>query len=247
MIETYIQRDDTLELVAVVHDGTKVMEAIHEHLPDVLLLDLVMPNRDGLEVMEDLVHSDGYRPKVIIMSAFGQDELVTRATELGVNYYLMKPFSLPTLIKRIHQVAALGSSAASGGQQLQQQMYERISHYFGRIGVPPHYKGYRYLTEAVLLVSTDNNWLNGVTKRLYPEVGRRFSTSAGQVERAIRHALEMTWEKGNLAELERLFPFSVDPKKGKPTNSTFIAKMADIVAMDVQGLSSWAQGRRLGQ
>ncbi len=247
MIETYVQRDETLEFVGVVHDGTQVLEAIAEHSPDVLLLDLVMPNRDGLEVLEDLAAAGGHRPKVMIMSAFGQDELVARATELGVNYYLMKPFSLSTLIKRIHQVAALNMAENGTNGKLYQQFYERISFYFGRIGVPPHYKGYRYLTEAVLLVCTDNSWLTGVTKHLYPEVGRRFSTSAGQVERAIRHALEMTWEKGNITEIERLFHYSAEIGKGKPTNSSFIAKMADIVYMDIQGASHAVPRRRLGQ
>lgn len=236
LITDYLEAKSSMEVVDCVNDGTKVTAALKECQPDVLLLDLVMPNRDGLEVLEELTNYDGKRPKIIVMSAFGQDHMVAKANKYGVDYYLMKPFSLATLAKRINQIVTVSSTNEFRAEQVRQQLYERLVHYLSRIGMPPHYKGYRYVIDAILLVIQDKTWLHGVTKRLYPEVGKRYNTSSVQVERAIRHAIEITWEKGNLEELNSLFAYSVDAEKGKPTNSAFIAKMADIVDLEVTNL-----------
>ncbi len=230
MVAKYLEKEESLHFVGSVNDGAGVIRAIDQWNPDLLLLDLVMPNRDGIDVLEELALKER-RPKVIIMSAFGQDEFVSKTTELGVDYYLMKPFTLPTLVRRIHQVFSMEQEGGSSANQ-RQMLYERLAHRFSKMGVPPHYKGYRYLVEAVLLVCADKRWLTGITKHLYPEIGRRFGTSAGQVERAIRHALEVTWEKGDAAEIAALFPSSRKDDRGKPTNSSFIAKMADVITME---------------
>lgn len=229
LVAAYLEKETDWVFVGSVPDGRSVIDSIQEWQPDVLLLDLVMPEYDGLAVLESLRCLDIQKPKIIVLSALGQDDLVSRVNQLGVDYYLMKPFSLPTLVKRIRQIASTNAHEEYHVEQGRQVRREKIISYLSLIGMPPHYKGYRYLLEAVLLVSQDKVWLDGVTKDLYPHVGRRFGTSATQVERAIRHAIEITWEKGNLAELERLFPYLVDAEKGKPTNSSFMAALGDII------------------
>lgn len=232
-VQEYIEVEEDLEFLGFVCSGDQVISEVKSKRPDVLLLDLVMPNRDGMEILEEMRNSKEERPKIIVMSAFGQDSFVSQANSLGVDYYLVKPFSLATLVKRIRQILAISSRTEFHKEQHRHYIQDRVVNYFSLIGVPPHYKGYRYLIDAISLVSEDSNWLNGITKRLYPSIGRRYNTSYMQVERAIRHAIEITWEKGDLDQLQRLFPYIVDAEKGKPTNSSFIATMVDIIKLDV--------------
>lgn len=235
-VANYLSAEGDIEYVGHVGDGRHVLSMVEKVKPDVLLLDVVMPYVDGMTVLEELKSKVSVdRPRVIIISAFGQERYVGHANRLGADYYLMKPFSLAVLVKRIRQVMTIRSSldCSLPSRINNDQVREQLIRYFEQMGVPPHYKGYRYLLEAVCLAYSDPSWLNGITKRLYPAVGSRFGTSGTQVERAMRHAIEVTWEKGNLEQLNHLFPYEVDAEKGKPTNSSFIAKMADIIALDL--------------
>jgi two-component system response regulator (stage 0 sporulation protein A) len=235
-VEAYLSAQPDMECVGQVGDGRHVLPMVQRLKPDVLLLDVVMPYVDGIAVLEKMKSTLTVgRPRVIMVSAFGQERYVGHANRLGADYYLMKPFSLAVLVERIRQVMTIRSSldCSTLSRSDLNQVKEQLVRYFEQMGVPPHYKGYRYLLEAVCLAYSDPSWLNGITKRLYPAVARRFGTSGSQVERAMRHAIEVTWEKGNLEQLNYLFPYEVDAERGKPTNSSFIAKMADIIALDL--------------
>ena len=215
------------------HDGFAALDAVRLHKPDILILDHVMPNLDGLGVLEALQGKPD-RPKVVMLTAFGQESLVQRAADLGADYYIMKPFDIPTLVQRVRQVADPGRAKVQFQHEKRRQEVERkVTRELSLLGVPPHFKGYTYLKDAVTLVVLDPELLNAVTKELYPLVARMRETNPQTVERAIRHAIESTWVRGNLRFIEELFAYTVDAEKGKPTNSSFIARLADHVRMEL--------------
>lgn len=219
--------------VSCVNDGLTAVEAVRTLAPDVLILDHVMPNLDGIGVLE-AIRSVNPRPKVLMFTAFGHESLIRRASELGADYFIMKPFDIPTLIDRIRQIADPESAILTfQHEQRRQQVERQVTRLLSGLGVPPHFKGYGYLKDAVTLVVLEPDLLGAVTTRLYPVVARLRGTTSHKVERAIRHAIESTWIRGNLDQIESLFTHSVDADKGKPTNSSFIARLADQVRMDL--------------
>ena len=224
---------EDMTCVHCVNDGLAAVDAVRSLSPDVLILDHVMPNLDGIGVLEAL-RSVNPRPKVLMFTAFGHESLIRRASELGADYFIMKPFDIPTLIDRIRLVADPHGAILSFQQEQRRQMVEReVTRLLSGLGVPPHFKGYGYLKDAVTLVVLEPDLLGAVTTRLYPVAARLRGTTSHKVERAIRHAIESTWVRGNLEQIELLFTHSVDAEKGKPTNSTFIARLADQVRMDM--------------
>lgn len=232
-IKKYVEEEEDIQFIGSVNRGQAIIPALNKFCPDVLLMELVFPDQDGLEVLKSLFDKCSKKPKIIIISVLGNDVYVQKANELGADFYLVKPFSLATLTKRIRQVSAMSSSQSFHHERQRQLITERIIHYFSAIGMPPHYKGYRYLVEAISLVIFEQEYLDKVTKRLYPMVAERFDTTPLHVERAIRHAIEMTWERGSFEQLNQLFPYSIDAQKGKPTNSSFIAAMAERIRLDI--------------
>ncbi len=234
VIREAIATQPDLECIGSIHDGESAIKAIRELRPDLVVLDHVMPNLDGVGVLEAIRDFED-RPKVLMLTAFGHENLIQRAAELGVDYYIMKPFDIPTLLQRIRQVAQDPTRAKVSvkHQQRRHQVEREVAHQLSTLGVPPHFKGYLYLQDAVTLVVLEPELLSAVTKELYPAVARMRNTSAHKVERAIRHAIESTWVRGNLAFIDRLFAYTVDAEKGKPTNSSFIARLADHVRMEL--------------
>lgn len=231
LVQEGIERESGLEWAGCVEDGRSALDALPEWRPDVLVLDLVMPHLDGFGVLEAL-HARGTLGrdlKVVVVSAFGQEELIERAMALGAQYYCMKPLEMDVLLQRIRE--AVQAPEARPRRPRDARLEEHVSRMMSDLGVPAHYKGYLYLREAILQVSEQPELLSRVTKGLYPGVARRFGTSADKVERAIRHAIEATWTRGNLPRLNALFTYGVDMKTGKPTNSSFIARMADELAL----------------
>lgn len=228
-----IDSEEDMTCLACVHDGEAALEAIAAHQPDLVILDHVMPNLDGLGVLEELYGSER-RPRVLMLTAFGQESLIQRASNLGADYYIMKPFDIPTLLERVRQIADPASVASAFQQERKRQQIERhVAEQLSVLGVPPHFKGYTYLKDAVTLVALDPDLLGAVTTKLYPTVARMRKSSPEKVERAIRHAIESTWIRGNLDSIERLFSYTIDANKGKPTNSSFIARLADHVRMEM--------------
>ena len=228
-----------MEVVGTADNGADALALIDELRPDVLLLDLVLSKLDGLELLRRL--GDGeYRPHVIVLSGFVNGKVVAECSALGADYFISKPCDPAALLIRIRQLGGgeredgallgyeLGPSRQSHSDANLESVVTEIIH---EIGVPAHIKGYQYLREAIILTIRDMDMINAVTKALYPEVARKFSTTPSRVERAIRHAIEVAWDRGDIEVLQKFFGYTVSNIKGKPTNSEFIAMIADHLSL----------------
>lgn len=202
--------------------------------PDLVLVDLNCPPRGGLEVLRRIrEHWGPEAVRVIMLSRNPPGEgMLTRAAQSGADFFLLRPVDLVVLEKRIRQLVKPLDPVGSNTLTLQ-QVEEICMGYFERLGIPPHFKGYRYLVEGIWLAAVHPEWLSSVTQHLYPAIGQRFAVSGAQVERAMRYALEVAWSRGNVEELYRLFPY-VQEDRGKPTNSEFISKMVQLVGLAVR-------------
>ncbi|MGI6037045.1 MAG: sporulation transcription factor Spo0A [Limnochordia bacterium] len=234
-IEELIVSDAELELVGIVHNGKSALEKIEELQPDVLLLDLVMPELDGIGVLEGLDRSKLGNLKVLVMSVFGQEELVSRVVALGADYFVVKPFDVELILQRAKELTeAHKLYNPQGFTQKQHDVEAEVVKLLVQCGIPAHYKGYTYLKEAIGLVIQEADLINKVTKKLYPTVAERCNTTPEKVERAIRHAIETAYTRGNLEVLNEIFAYTVDSQKGKPTNSSFIATIADRIRLGIK-------------
>ena len=239
LLGAIIESDEELNVVGTAKDGEEAYNVIKTKEPDVVLLDIVMPKLDGLGVLDRVNHDKTIKkhPTFIMISAIGQEKITEDAFELGADYYIMKPFDNDMVINRIKKAktAKTGKSteprkvnAYEKAEDVSEKNLEAdVTEIIHEIGVPAHIKGYQYLREAILLAVDDMDVINAVTKVLYPEVARRFSTTPSRVERAIRHAIEVAWDRGDLETLQKYFGYTVNSAKGKPTNSEFIAMIAD--------------------
>ena len=203
-----IGQETDMELVAQTDNGLRAEELITKFQPDVVVLDLVLPNLDGLSLLTHL-RAKNASSRVIVTSAICNDQVLMECAELGTTYFMQKPF------------------AAEPEPSLESVVTDVIH----EIGVPAHIKGYQYLREAILLTIDDMDIINSVTKVLYPEVARKFNTTPSRVERAIRHAIEVAWDRGDIETLQKFFGYTVSNIKGKPTNSEFIAMIADCLSL----------------
>jgi two-component system response regulator (stage 0 sporulation protein A) len=237
LLSEVIQAERDMDLAGVAHNGLEVLDLVDKVGPEVLVLDIIMPHLDGLGVLERLNELDrAHRPKVIILTAFGQEAITQRVVELGADYYILKPFNLDVLIHRIRQLgsgAPAALPAARGERREAPNLELEVTNIIHELGIPAHIKGYLYLRESILLVIDRVELLGGVTKELYPSVAQKFSTTPSRVERAIRHAIEVAWSRGNIDAIHRFFGYTVDYERGKPTNSEFIAMVADRLRMEL--------------
>ena len=244
VVRDYLKKQENIEVLFTAPDGVKAMEYLktEDHCPDILILDLIMPHMDGFGVLEALNSAELKKyPRVIIASAIGQDSMIQKSMALGAQYYLVKPVNLSLLVKRINQL----SDALYGGIQgdetnsnlrkslvmkeslLNNDLEIDITNLIHEVGVPAHIKGYQYLRDAITLVVNNMDYLSAVTKELYPAIAKMNNTTPSRVERAIRHAIEIAWNRGKLETLDSLFGYTVKTDKGKPTNSELIDIMAD--------------------
>ena len=209
---------------------------LKEQVPDVLVLDIIMPHLDGIGVLEKLPQLDlPRRPRIIMLTAFGQEDITSRVVALGADYYVLKPFNLDILVNRIRQLAAnepVSKPMVAAGQSKTRSLDIEVTNIIHQLGVPAHIKGYLYLREAILMVIQEIELLGAVTKELYPLIAERYNTTASRVERAIRHAIEVAWSRGNVDMITNFFGYTIDLERGKPTNSEFIAMIADRLRMD---------------
>ena len=246
VVSDYIRKQENMEVVFAAPDGAKAMELIRieGNCPDVLVLDLIMPHLDGFGVLEALnVEELKKYPRVIVTSAVGQDSMIQKAMDMGAQYYLVKPVNLGLLIKRINQLSDAGGDIIGGQANLRKSLVMKesvlnndleidITNLIHEIGVPAHIKGYQYLRDAITLVVNNMDFLGAVTKELYPAIASMNNTTPSRVERAIRHAIEIAWNRGKLETLDALFGYTVKTDKGKPTNSEFIAIIADKLRLE---------------
>ena len=233
-----IDGEKDMELVAAADNGVDALALIAELRPAVLLLDLVLSKLDGLELLRRLPET-GVRPHVIVLSGFVNNKVVADCSALGADYFMPKPCDAPALLSRIRQLVSAGQSPLpSAGfeiapaQSRQDANLEAVvTDIIHEIGVPAHIKGYQYLREAIILTINDMEMINAVTKVLYPEVARKFATTPSRVERAIRHAIEVAWDRGDIEVLQKFFGYTVSNIQGTPTNSEFIARIADSLTL----------------
>lgn len=238
LLGQYIKNQPDMKLVGVAHDGRQVIDLLEGAAPDVLILDIIMPHLDGIGVLEELNQSLNLdrRPKIMVLTAFGQEMVTKRAIQLGADYYVLKPFNLDILAQRIRQLVGGGESGVGVARQLpavSRNIEVEVTNMIHQIGVPAHIRGYLYLRDAIIMVVSDLEVLGAVTKLLYPSIAEKYGTTPSRVERAIRHAIEVAWNRGNVDMLSRLFGHTVNLNRGKPTNSEFIAMIADRLRMEM--------------
>ena len=247
LVGQYIEQQDDLNLVGTAHDGRTLLREMEDSQADVLLLDIVMPRLDGIGVLERLQGRNmPRRPRILILTAFGQEQITRRAFQLGADYFILKPFDLNVLGRRIREVMqennvdlheVLGAADDHESQEPEANALDplqEITTIIQAVGVPANIKGYRYLRRAIGMVVEDVEIMEAVTKELYPAVAREFNTTATRVERAVRHAIEVAWNRGNTEVMARYFGYTIDSSRGKPTNSEFIALVADKVRMKIR-------------
>ncbi len=215
--------DSELYDVIVAYNGKDGLEKSNE--VDCVLLDLVMPIMDGFAFLEKF---DKKSAKVIAVSALSQDVFIAKAMELGCDYYLLKPTPVESIVKKVEEALNQKSRRLIKNKSLE----ERITKIFISVGIPPHIKGYQYLREAIKLSIEDPDIINSITKKLYPGVAQRFDTSPSKVERAIRHAIEVGWNRGKIENINSLFGVRVYSQNEKPTNGEFIALVADKLLLE---------------
>ena len=219
-----ISAESDIQVVGETGDGSQLLQLIRDQKPDLVLMDMILSQMDGVEVlqaMEDLPE----RPRVLVLSALARGTMAELAVRHGADHYMTKPVRSEVVCQRIRQLT--GGEQAVTEQNYQYSMESRVTAIIHEIGVPAHIKGYHYLREAILYCIENMGAINAVTKILYPEVAKRYNTTPSRVERAVRHAIEVAWDRGDLETLQKYFGFTVSSIKGKPTNSEFIAMISD--------------------
>lgn len=241
MLENLISMDDELSVVGKAKNGEELCQIIRNKQPDVVLLDLIMPKMDGLSVMEQIGQDRTMtkQPYFIVVTAVGQEKITEDAFNKGANYYIMKPFNNEMLLNRIKTVRKVfrnhekkNEEFAESAPLREDDLENRVTDMLHEIGIPAHIKGYHYLRDAIMMAVEDMDVLNAITKVLYPTVAKKYKTTSSRVERAIRHAIEVAWSRGKLDTLDELFGYTVSNGKGKPTNSEFIALIADTIQLE---------------
>lgn len=252
-LANYLEKDEDMQVVGMAKDGEEALSIISTLKPDVVLLDVIMPHLDGLGVLERLSSMRlEKRPICIMLSAVGQDKITQKAITLGAQYYVVKPFDIEVLIKRIKELRYYQPSTNRGSfivketksqyidipQQIDKKSEDGlealVTNIIHEVGVPAHIKGYQYLREAIMMVVNDIDIINQITKQLYPDIAKKYHTTPSRVERAIRHAIEVAWGRGEPAVVENIFGYTVSASKGKPTNSEFIAMIADKLRLEIK-------------
>lgn len=252
-LDEVISSEAGLSVIGRADNGKDAIDMIKDTQPDVVLLDLVMPQMDGITVVKNIKKKTSMlkNPAFIILSAVGGEQMTEEAFQAGANYFLMKPFDKDILVNKIRRIgkrpvrpvpgkvleaplkAATPEEAAMNREEYMKEHLETdITKMLHELGIPAHIKGYQYLRDAISMVVRDREMMEAVTKILYPEIAKKNYTSSSRVERAIRHAIEVAWGRGSLEVIDELFGYTISTGKGKPTNSEFIALIADKICLD---------------
>ncbi|UAL50970.1 MULTISPECIES: sporulation transcription factor Spo0A [Metabacillus] len=242
LLDEFISSQEDMEVLGIAYNGQECLNMLKDKDPDVLVLDIIMPHLDGLAVLEKVREMEkSKQPNVIMLTAFGQEDVTKKAVDLGASYFILKPFDMENLVNHIRQVSGKSaapilsrsnSSLRSQSENKGRNLDANITSIIHEIGVPAHIKGYLYLREAISMVYNDIELLGSITKVLYPDIAKKYNTTASRVERAIRHAIEVAWSRGNIESISSLFGYTVSMSKAKPTNSEFIAMVADKLRLE---------------
>lgn len=242
LMEVYFQNHERIEIVATASNGKVCIQMLEEHEMDVLLLDVIMPHLDGLAVLEKISNNEAFsKLQVIMLTAFGQEDVMKQAVDFGASYFILKPFEFSQLEQKIISTVTRQQELTKLTQQRiivdgetneENKLDSIITNVIKEIGIPVHIKGYGYLREAIQMVYKDVELLSSVTKILYPEIAVKFNTTPSRVERAIRHAIEVGWNRGDSDAIAKLVGYTTQSVKSKPTNSEFIAMVADKIRVE---------------
>ena len=243
LLDQIVSSDEELRVVGKAGNGEELIDIIREKKPDVVLMDIIMPKLDGLAVLDRVNHEpEMKKPAFIVISAVGQEKTTEDAFELGADYYILKPFDRDTVLKRIKRARVkrpgfpvkikAAETNVNEKEYLERNLETDVTNIIHEVGVPAHIKGYQYLCDAIIMSVTDMEMLNSITKILYPTIAKQHQTTPSRVERAIRHAIEVAWSRGKMDTIEELFGYTVSGGKGKPTNSEFIALIADKIRLE---------------
>ncbi len=224
-----VMKGHGLDVTTTEKDGKAVLEALTHRRPDVLLMDLFLPRLDALGVLSEMDRMQlTHRPRVMIMSGFDNPALEREVMAAGADYYFLKPFDAAAMAERIRTLWGDKPAVRSPREREPERNLDmEITEIIHQIGVPAHIKGYQYLRDAIRMAIEDEQIINAVTKRLYPAVAKKHATTSSRVERAIRHAIEVAWDRGDVDTLTAYFGYTIHNERGKPTNSEFIAMIAD--------------------
>lgn len=254
-LATYLKNQEDMVVVGRAKDGNEALDMVSSLMPDVLLLDVIMPHLDGIGVLEQMnMIKLNKKPICIMLSAVGQDKVTQRAIELGAEYYVVKPFDIDLLITRIRELKNYKPSSQNNNfisreigiskpqyidipknsANKEENIEALVTNVIHEVGVPAHIKGYQYLREAIIMVINDIDVINQITKCLYPQIANKFHTTPSRVERAIRHAIEVAWGRGEQKTVENIFGYTISAAKGKPTNSEFIAMISDKLRLELK-------------
>lgn len=229
MVKEYFKDNKEISIDLIAYNGDEGIKLIEkeQNKYDVILLDLIMPKKDGLYVLEEMKKRK-INKKVIVQTSYNTPEIISKVSSYGINYYILKPYDLSDLHKRILSVFDSDSKLDIGENHLQISI-TKVLH---ELGIPSHIKGYQYIREGIGIIYERPEVIGGITKELYPELASKFDTTVSRVERAIRHAIEVSWNRGSWELMEDIFGHSVDIDKAKPTNSEFIVTIADKLKLD---------------
>ena len=233
-----IENDTNMEVVALATDGEEgIKEALRTN-PNVIISDILLKKTDGFEMLRRLKEEHHLQSHIIVLTAFSSNAAVVEATRLGADSFMLKPIEPAMILEKLHVLTSSGSVEKGEIEMLLERpvnsLTARITKILHEIGVPAHIKGYDYLREAISLTVSDKEYINAVTKLLYPDIAKKFKTTPSRVERAIRHAIEVAWDRGNLDTLQNIFGYTVSTAKGKPTNSEFIAMISDRLLLSME-------------
>lgn len=241
LLENLVSTDEELHVVGTAKDGEEAYKLIKEKEPDVVLLDMVMPKLDGIGVMDKVNNDEAIRktPSFLMISAVGQEKITEAAFSHGADYYIMKPFSNDMVINRIKNVRNARNASdmkmvnayAKVKNPTEKDLEAEVTSIIHELGVPAHIKGYQYLRDGIIMSVQDMEMLNSVTKVLYPTIAKKHRTTPSRVERAIRHAIEVAWNRGKMDTIDEMFGYTISNYKGKPTNSEFIALITDRIRL----------------
>ena len=235
MIKEYFNNHASIEVVLEANDGEQGISIAKKNQQDydVILLDLIMPKKDGLSVLEDL-RRENIDKKVIVLTSYNAQDMIRKVSELGVNYFILKPFELSDLERRIEDCGDDRNYNNASIDIYHNNLQISITKILHELGIPSHIKGYQYIREGIMILYERPEVIGGITKELYPDIAGKFDTTVSRVERAIRHAIEVSWNRGDWDLMEEIFGHSVDIDKAKPTNSEFIVTVADKLRLEYQ-------------
>jgi two-component system response regulator (stage 0 sporulation protein A) len=243
-LSDFLKMQSDMEVCAVAYDGEEAYALMEETQPDVMILDIVMPKSDGISVLRRMSKMPpAKRPIVIVLSVSSVAHMVETVSRLGADYYLLKPQAPTSVAETIRdfagsrqqvQVFSAASVAASIPSEPQMDLESLVTNFIHELGVPAHIKGYQYIRSAIMMVVKNMDLLNFITKQLYPEIAKQYNTTASRVERAIRHSIEVAWSRGKPETMNDIFGYTIHTGKGKPTNSEFIAMVADRIRLQIK-------------